>query len=314
MNNVHPSAYVHPNAIVEDGATIGARSRIWAFAHVLPGAVIGADCNICDQTFVENDVRVGDRVTLKTGVALWDGVHLSDDVFVGPNAAFTNDRFPRSRQPPDSFLRTRVLAGASIGANATILPERTIGSNAMVGAGAVVTRDVPPNAVVVGNPAQIVGYADAQSRRPSEQRPEIAEAPSTVSGVSLLRLKHVNDLRGDLCVAELEKDVPFTVRRVFYVYNVPNADIRGEHAHRELHQFLICVNGSVSVVVDDGAQREDYLLDRPWIGLHIPPRVWSIQYKHSRDAVLIVLASDVYDPADYIRDYGDFIELVRGAS
>jgi len=166
---------------------------------------------------------------------------------------------------------------------------------------------------VVGNPAQIVGYADAQSRKLSEQRPELVEPPSVVRGVSLIRLKHVNDLRGDLCVAELEKDVPFAIRRVFCVYNVPNADIRGEHAHSELHQFLVCVNGSVSVVVDDGDNREDYMLDRPWVGLHIPPRVWSIQYKHSRDAVLMVLASAVYDPDDYIRDYGEFLEFVRGS-
>lgn len=151
-----PSCYIHPKALVDEGARIGARTRIWAFAHVLPGAQLGADCNICDHTFIEGKVVIGDRVTLKCGVYLWDGITLENDVFVGPNATFTNDLRPRSRVYPDAFLKTHVKGGASIGANATILPGLTIGANAMVGAGAVVTKDVPDNAVVVGNPARII--------------------------------------------------------------------------------------------------------------------------------------------------------------
>jgi acetyltransferase-like isoleucine patch superfamily enzyme len=167
----HPaSVSVHQHALVEPGARIGPGTRIWAFAHILPGAVIGQDCNICDQTFIENDVVVGDRVTIKSGVQLWDGVTLGDDVFVGPNATFTNDPFPRSRQRPTSFPRTFVCNGASIGANATILPGLTIGEAAMVGAGAVVTKDVPPEAIVVGNPARIVGYVIPDGSR-DEGRP-----------------------------------------------------------------------------------------------------------------------------------------------
>jgi acetyltransferase-like isoleucine patch superfamily enzyme len=154
--------FKHSAALVES-EHIGARTRIWAFAHVLPGAVIGADCNICDHVFIENDVRVGDRVTVKCGVQLWDGLVLEDDVFVGPNATFTNDPFPRSKQPPEAFSKTTVRAGASIGANATILPGITIGRNAMVGAGAVVTEDVPENAIVVGNPGRITGYVESGS-------------------------------------------------------------------------------------------------------------------------------------------------------
>jgi UDP-2-acetamido-3-amino-2,3-dideoxy-glucuronate N-acetyltransferase len=147
----------HPLALVES-SHIGARTRVWAFAHILPGAQLGADCNICDHVFIENDVRVGDRVTVKCGVQLWDGVTLEDDVFVGPNATFTNDPFPRSRKRPAAFTPTGVRSGASIGANATIMCGVTIGANAMVGSGAVVTRDVPANAIVVGNPATIQGY------------------------------------------------------------------------------------------------------------------------------------------------------------
>ena len=159
---IDPADYfVHPQALCES-LHIGPRTRVWAFAHVLPGAQIGADCNICDHVFIENDVKVGDRVTVKCGVQLWNGVELEDDVFIGPNVTFTNDLFPRSRQPPSTWARTRIEKGASIGANVTILANTTIGQNAMVGAGAVVTRPVPPNSIVVGNPAKIVGYVNAQ--------------------------------------------------------------------------------------------------------------------------------------------------------
>lgn len=151
--------FQHPNALVES-KSIGAGTRIWAFAHVLSGAVIGEDVNICDHTFIENEVVVGNRVTLKCGVYLWDGLVLEDDVFVGPNATFTNDLYPRSKVYPETFPKTVVKRGASIGANATILAGITIGEQAMVGAGAVVVRDVPARAVVVGNPAEIIRYME----------------------------------------------------------------------------------------------------------------------------------------------------------
>src|SRR6478609_8191206 len=133
---------VHPLALCES-VTIGENTRVWAFAHVLPGATIGKDCNICDHVFIENDVSVGDRVTIKCGVQLWDGIRLEDDVFVGPNVTFTNDRMPRSRQYLEKYPETFVKKGASIGANSTVLPGITIGQYAMVGAGSVVTRNVP---------------------------------------------------------------------------------------------------------------------------------------------------------------------------
>lgn len=157
--------FVHAQGINES-ANVGARTRIWAYAHVLPGARIGADCNICDHTFIENDVVIGDRVTVKSGVSLWDGLRIEDDVFIGPSAAFTNDRFPRSKQYPDQFPVTTLRRGASIGANATILPGLTIGEYAMIGAGAVVTRDVPAGAVVVGNPGRILRQIDSQETPP----------------------------------------------------------------------------------------------------------------------------------------------------
>jgi UDP-2-acetamido-3-amino-2,3-dideoxy-glucuronate N-acetyltransferase len=133
---------------------IGKGTSIWQFCVVLPGARIGADCNICSHVFIENDVIIGDRVTVKCGVQLWDGLRVEDDVFIGPNVTFTNDSFPRSRQRPDFFAETVIHAGASIGANATILPGITIGRAAMVAAGAVVTRDIPAGELWIGNPAR----------------------------------------------------------------------------------------------------------------------------------------------------------------
>lgn len=150
--------FVHAHALVES-ERIGRDTRIWAFAHVLPGAAIGEECNICDHVFIENDVVVGDRVTVKCGVQLWDGLRVADDVFIGPNATFTNDMFPRSKKP-FQLLYTTVERGASIGANATILPGLTVGAGAFVAAGAVVTRDVPPRALVAGNPARIIRYLE----------------------------------------------------------------------------------------------------------------------------------------------------------
>lgn len=146
---------IHPLSDVQS-RNIGEGTRIWQFCVVLPGARIGADCNICSNVLIENDVVIGDRVTVKCGVQVWDGLRIGDDVFIGPNVTFTNDPFPRSRQMPEKFAETVVRNGASIGANATILPGVTIGEKAMVGAGSVVTRDVPAGELWFGSPARFV--------------------------------------------------------------------------------------------------------------------------------------------------------------
>jgi carbonic anhydrase/acetyltransferase-like protein (isoleucine patch superfamily) len=285
---------------------------------VLPGAVVGAECNLCDHTFIENDVRIGNRVTVKCGVQIWDGTTIEDDVFIGPNATFTNDLFPRSKVYPPTFLRTVVKRGASIGANATILPGLTIGERAMVGAGAVVTRDVPPNAVLAGNPARIVGYASATvtARADAARRKgaPVGASPTSVRGVTLHRLPKVDDLRGLLSFGEAKQHVPFDVKRYFLVYGVSSKEIRGEHAHRSCHQFLICVHGQCTVMADDGDRREEFVLDDPAMAIHLPPMTWGVQYKYSPDAVLLVLASDYYDAKDYIRDYTEFRTLREASS
>src|SRR5918992_1913345 len=231
--------YVHPHALLET-EEIGEGGRVWAFAHVLPGAWIGRDANICDHVFVENDVVIGNRVTLKSGVQLWDGLRVEDDVFIGPNATFVNDRFPRSKQHPQTYAQTRLRRGCSIGAGATVLSGVTIGTKAMVGAGAVVTKDVPPFAIVMGNPARITGYVDTERSTPAQgpaaEASPLAHPVNSIGESRLLDLPAFEDLRGMVSVAEVGRDLPFVPKRCFLVYNVPTAEVRGEHAHRECHQ------------------------------------------------------------------------------
>ena len=155
--------FVHPNGICES-KKIGDNTRVWAFTHILPDAKIGSDCNICDHVFIENDVVIGNNVTVKAGVYLWDGIRIEDDVFIGPNATFVNDNHPRSKKYTEHFLQTKICKGASIGANATILGGITIGQYAMIGAGSVVTKSVPPYTMVYGNPARVIGKVDKDGK------------------------------------------------------------------------------------------------------------------------------------------------------
>ncbi len=305
-NFIHPLADVHSEMV-------GEGTRIWQFCVVLSNARIGKDCNICSHVFVENDVVVGDRVTIKCGVQLWDGLAIEDDVFIGPNVTFTNDHLPRSRQRPDAFAETVIRAGASIGANATILPGITIGRNAMIAAGAVITRDVPAHTIVKGNPARISGYTRNQLAATTGEEYSAPPAAS-LRGVELIQLRSVSDLRGDLLAVEFAKDIPFNTARMFTVMNVPSHYIRGEHAHKECHQLLVCLQGSVTVAADNGNERAEWVLASPNIGLHIQPYIWAAQYRYSTDAVLAVFASHPYNANDYIRDYEEYLVAVKARS
>jgi UDP-2-acetamido-3-amino-2,3-dideoxy-glucuronate N-acetyltransferase len=302
------SPVFHQTAIVES-PHIGDGTRVWAFAHILPGARIGRDCNICDHIFIENDVIVGDRVTIKCGVQLWDGIRVEDDVFIGPNATFTNDRFPRSNHHLAEYPLTVLKRGASIGANATVAPGIVIGEMAMVGAGAVVTHDVPPHSKLAGNPARIIGYVDAMLETSLAKLGEEVRDAMPLGEATVYRLPGAQDLRGSLSFGEVHRQVPFEVKRYFLVFDVASQHVRGEHAHRSLQQFLVCVAGRCNVVTDDGNNRHEVALDSPAKGVYVPPLVWATQYKFTRDAVLLVLASDYYDAQDYIRDYGEFLAL-----
>jgi len=315
---VNESFFVHPQGLCES-PHIGLNTRIWANTHILPGAVIGSDCNICDAVFVENDVVVGDRVTIKSGVQLWDGISIGHDVFIGPNVTFTNDDFPRSRVWQEKVVPTIVHDGASIGANATILPGITIGENSMIGAGSVVTHSVPPHAIVFGNPAQIQGYATGS--RPSgeylgrphttEKHHEDLEIEPFPGGARLLPLTLADDMRGSLAAIDFSSQLPFAPQRFFTVYGVPNSEVRGEHSHRTCHQFIVCMSGSVSILVDDGLSRTVVKLSSCEFGLYMPPLVWSSQYKYSSDAMIGVFASEPYSSEEYIRSYQEYKELIQ---
>ncbi len=234
---------------------------------------------------------------------------------MGPNVTFANDPFPRSRQWLPEHPKTVVRRGASIGAGAVILPGLTIGQGAMIGAGAVVTRNVPPHAVVTGNPARIQRYI-TEGRPEGTQPTQRATAAQEifVRGVKLADEPVFRDMRGSLVARQAAGgSLPFVPARLFWVFDVPSKEVRGEHAHRVCEQLLICTQGSVLVVVDDGEHRQEVLLDHPARSLYIPPMVWGVQYAYSQDAVLLVAASHPYDASDYIRDYDEFLRLARGA-
>jgi hypothetical protein len=245
------------------------------------------------------------RATIMRGAYVAAGVVVGLDVLVGPGAVVL------AAASPDS-LPTSLHAGCEIGANATILPSVEVGQRARVSPGSVVTQSVPPLAIVEGNPARIVGYVDStqgsSGREPGQ--PVAQEVPaSIVRGVTMRELKTVIDIRGNLSAAEVGRDIPFQPARVFLVYDVPSTQTRGAHAHRTCQQLLIAAKGRLAVVADDGEVRQEFVLDSPSVGLHLPAMTWGIQYKCSADAVLLVLASDPYDPTDYIRDYAEFVAL-----
>ena len=252
-------------------------------------------------------------VVIMPGAFVEPGAILHEHVVVGANAVvLAKDETTGSSAP--SLIKN----GAVIGANSTVFPGITIGEKAYIKPGSVVTRSIPPLAIVEGNPAIITGYLSthADSTHEYSAADEFENngvINSKVSGVTFHRFKFVSDLRGNLTVGEFEREVPFNPKRYFLVLDVPTAETRGEHAHRQCEQFLICIKGTCSVVADNGHIREEFTLDAPYKGLYLPPMVWGIQYKYSPDAVLLVFASHHYDPDDYIRDYQQFVHLVKKA-
>lgn len=242
-----------------------------------------------------------------------DGVHLGSRVVIEYGARLVAPRHLSTGDDSDLILRDDVL----IGAGALIVGARVVGVGAQVMPGAVVTADVPAHAIVAGNPAKVVGYSSPPGPDRVRGFPIQVDAPdspgsiSLVGGAELIRFPEVVDLRGRLAFAEVGASLPFAVERVFLVYGVPSAEIRGEHAHRTLHEVLICVNGSVRVSLTDGVERNDVILAAPYLALHIPTLVWSTQFQHSPDTVLAVLCSEPYIAESYIRDFDEFLELRR---
>ena len=204
--------------------------------------------------------------------------------------------------------RTVLMAGSSIGVGAIVTAGVRVGLGAVVSAGAVVTSDVPPKAILSGNPGTIVGYVDALESVSATTSGEAKITELGVDACALWQLPRFTDLRGSLSPVEFDRDLPFVPARSFVVFDVPSADVRGEHAHKQCHQFLIATHGELSVVLDNGSESAEVRLDRPDLGLFLPAGVWGVQYKFSSDAVLCVYASHGYDNGDYIRSYQEFLD------
>lgn len=245
-------------------------------------------------------------IVLLPGAYVEPGVTLGQRITIGANSVVLAGEGRSSRIEDDVW----------IGANCTIYGDVVIGARARINHGSVVTTSVPPKAVVMGNPAKIVGYVDTPLYQHGVAQTRVSDTTtiaSAVNNVTLTTLKYVPDMRGSLSVGEFLRDIPFAPKRYFLVLGVPTAETRGEHAHIACHQFLIAVAGSVAVVADDGTNRQEFILDRPHVGLYLPPLTWGIQYRYSADAVLLVFASDYYDAEDYIRDYNQFVQYVKTA-
>ena len=218
-------------------------------------------------------------------------------------------------------------AGITVGAGAILEPACVIGTGVSIGrgawlrAGAVALRDVPPNAILEGNPAEVVGYRPSsdQVQRTTHHvdlaqyldPPRPTRIDLAVGGGALYLMRKIGDPRGSLTVGELPDELPFQPARYFTIFDVPSTELRGEHAHRRCEQFLLCVHGSCRVLLDDGVDRCEVTLDRPDVGVHMPPMIWGTQYRYSRDAVLLVFASRPYENEDYIRDYDTFLAEVE---
>lgn len=230
-----------------------------------------------------------------------------------------------------TFGHRVVLAGegivirehATIDAAAVIGAGVTIGQGAWVRAGAVVLRSVPPNAIVEGNPAQVIGYLDGQGdrQRPDPKHidvhslghlPRPAKVDLGVGQSALYLMRRIVDARGALTVGEVPTEVPFSPARYFVVFDVPSLELRGEHAHKQCQQFLICLHGSCRVLLDDGRNRCEVTLDSPDMGVFMPEMIWGTQYRYTPDAVLLVFASRTYEADDYIRTYDEFVAEVEG--
>lgn len=286
-------------ARIHDGATVAASATLGDFVVAYPGADVGADCRVRGFT------------------QLWPGVRLEAGADLGPGVTLEAPDSLESTQAGDSIV---IGAQARVGAGALISRGVRLGQGAVIAPGTVVAQSVPPYAIVSGAPARVTGYTQNVSGSPAldwHRRVNVPEEPSVVAlevaGVTVHRFKFMHDPRGDLSVGEFEREIPFTPKRYFLVLNVPSDKSRGEHAHRECHQFLVCVKGSCAVVADDLEQRCEVLLDSPDIGVYLPPMTWGIQYKYSSDAVLLVFASHYYAADDYIRDYDEFVAAKRGA-
>ena len=299
--------FIDPSARFE-ADVLGEGSRVAAYVHVAAGVTVGKNCVLHDHAVLVGDVVLEDDVEVHAGARILGRVHAEEGASIGAGAVVGVES-PAGDGGTDGVVIRRF---ASLGANVTVSPGVVVGRRAVVEGGAVVRQSVPANAIVSGNPATIVSYVDSGREADpthvvSPPAQVVGLTETRVRGVTLHGLTNARDLRGSLMATEFS-GLPFAPRRLFTVYEVPSESVRGAHAHRECSQFLVCLAGGVSSLVDDGSAREEIHLASPEVGLHIPPMIWGTQWRYTRDAVLLVLASHPYDAADYIRDYEEFLE------
>lgn len=245
-----------------------------------------------------------------------DLIEIEDNVSIGPGVVFV----------PGGVIKTIIRNNVEIGAGSVIGPGVEIGYGASISPGSVVMQSVPSNALIEGNPATVVGYKRASELEKihntnnlsdkllafeNEDLASEGKISLDIDEAALYFKRGFRDLRGSLIVGDFSQDFPFLPKRYFMVYDVPSEKLRGEHAHKQCHQLLICVYGKCHALIDNGNKRKEVLLDNPQVGLYMPPMLWGTQYKYSKDAHLLVFASHAYDPDDYIRSYEDFLKIKK---
>lgn len=250
--------------------------------------------------FIHPSAQIGENVSISEGVYISDIVSISNNVYIGPNVTFVDSG-------TQNLSNDRIIISdqVKIGAGAVIYPGIKIGKNAVINPGSVVVESVPPNVEVAGNPAKIISFLP---QRP-ENLPPLKQG--NVANVFQERYNNILDMRGSLTVIEFDSSLPFIPRRLFYISNVPNVKVRGEHAHIRCHQLLVMGSGTCMVSLDDGENQQVCHLRSIGDSVYIPPMVWAAQYNFTNDALLLVLASDHYDETDYIRNYEDFYRMKK---
>lgn len=259
------------------------------------GSDVGDGCRIAPDARVASSVRLAQNVVVDPGVTIGEGSTIAAGAFIGEGAV--------------------VADHALVGPNAVVDGGVRMGTHAQLTAGSIATEDVPAYAIAEGNPARIVGYrsspAFAADRRLRASSLAQGSMPLELGRATLIELPRVHDLRGGLVFGEVDAHLPFAPVRYFTVFDVPSREVRGEHCHKQLQELLICVHGECTVMVNDGTERAEIVLDRPDVALHLRPMIWTAQYQYSPDAVLLVLCSHVYEADDYIRDYAQFEHLLH---